>query len=301
MKKFNLFIFIYYSLILFIIFFSIFNFLILKDGYNNLSISKETYDNCKIMINDKHINSDDYEYCYELLSFETPTSSSFYFFESILTEGIMGVIFPYFVPFIVIFPLVFILSKLNSSKFVKIYTLRKTYKKFIKRIYLNAYKNIFIIPLFIVLLFVICMVITKNLNPRADIHFMLLGNDLINLYNSTFFYIIYILILILNMGIYTNIALFIISKNKNFLVTLIESYLSIYIIWCVSEILLGISFQKYFNIKATYFSLLNIYRWRNTDNIMLYFIINTFWFILTLVLSIYGFKNKEKYLIMCEK
>ena len=302
MKKINLFLFIYYILFFLFIILSFIDFFILKDGYDNLKYSQDSYSTCESTLTSNEISDmNDYDYCKELLSFDTPTSSSFYIFESVLSEGFLGVIFPYFIPFIVIFPFIFIISKLNSSKFIKNYIIRNTYKNYVSELYKRCYKYIFIIPSFVIFLFLICVIITKNLNPTADIHFMLLGNDLLNLYSSPIFYISYIFILILNMGIYINVGLFILSKNKNFLISLIESYLSIYVIWCISEILLGLLFQNLFNISASYFSLLTIYKWRNIQNIGIYLLVNLFWWVFTFILSLRSYRNREKYLIMCEK
>ena len=77
--------------------------------------------------------------------------------------------------------------------------------------------------------------------------------------------------------------------------------LFVYLIWCISEIIIGVNFQHLFNISTNYFSLISIFRWRGIDNPYLYLLINILWFIITLVISLYGFKDKEKYIQMCER
>lgn len=313
MKKYNIFFIIYYLLLFLGIIICFFHFYYFESGKYNFDLANMHYNTCKTFINSsedgKNLLIDQYrndfglslEVCNELLQFKTPTNSAIYFFESVFSGSLLSLIFPYFVPLLIMFPIVLFISELSRSKFVKNFSLRNNYKGFVKYIYGFSYKHIFLIPLFIIILFLICALFTNNLDPSADVYFMLISNDLPNIFNSKISIIIYILILLLNMGIYINISLFILSKNKNFLISLIESYLFVYLIWCISEIIIGVNFQHLFNISTNYFSLVSIFRWRGIDNPYLYLFINILWFTTTLAMSLCGFKNKEKYIQMCER
>lgn len=92
---------------------------------------------------------------------------------------------------------------------------------------------------------------------------------------------------------YSNIVLIISSRNKNFLIVYIESFLLIYMVWCFGEIVIGLSFQSSLGILASDFSLLNIINWVGVDNIPIFFITNVFWFIFTLIIAVYCYRDKK--------
>jgi len=294
--------------------FSSVSFLIYEDGYRNMNMSKEYFNFCKKYLNSSREEKEKLELtygeiygltnedCIDITKYDVPSNSAFYIYLHIIENGISSIVIPFFIPAIIIFPYVYIITKKFRSGEIKNYLLRDNYKNYIKRIFKISYSNIMILPLILIVIFLFCCFLTKNINPLADIHSMTLDPNIaiFNNYKNPIYYIIYILIVILNVGMYNNVALIITSKNKNFLSSYIESFLIIYIIWCISEIIIGNAFQKFFNIGAGNFSLLNIYKWSSVNNITAYLIINLTWYILTLIISIHCYKNKEKIVEMCE-
>ena len=109
------------------------------------------------------------------------------------------------------------------------------------------------------------------------------------------------IIIVLNFGFYTNIGLFVLSKKKNFVIALIESFLLIYFIWIINELFICNLLGNLFNVNALNFSLLNIYTWNSITRIDIIFMFNLCVYIITLVLAIMSYKDKEKFIQNCEK
>lgn len=286
---------------------------IFESGYENLNLLKKQYSSCELYINSsnkkKELLKSEYnelfdlseENCNEILKYNVSPGSAYFLYENIVYSGILSIVIPFFIPALIIFPCIYIITKKFGSNEIKNYLLRDNYKGYRKRIFKIAYSNIIIIPLALLLIFIISLIISKNLKPIADINFSLVQPNLIYNYNNPVFYLLYGLIIILNVAMYDNIALIVMSKNKNFLISYVESFLIVYIIWCISEIFLGNLFQTLFNVSSGNFSLLDIYRWTGVTNAGVFFLINIFWFVLTLLIMIHCYKDKEKIILMCER
>ena len=228
---------------------------------------------------------------------------SFYlYYNYLLRNGVASFIFPYFIPLLVIFPIVYKLSEEFRSKYIKNYLQRKDYKEYIKSIIKRSYKYILIIPILLLSFAIIAAICSKfNFDPRYDIAFSRLSSEIETYYNKPFFYISYILIILFNMGIYINIGLIILRKNKSFFVALIESFVAIYVFLCFTFITIGLGIQSIFNIPAESINLLEIYTWSNISNIGLYLLVNIVYFVVSFILVIIVYKNKEKFIKECEK
>lgn len=303
------------SLIMYIIFilyyiFCWYNVRILHDGRENQQWNKEQYYACE-----KYLSIDDdfekeefiskYDYlvfsndnCQKITSYGTLPNSAFNIFEEFLEED--NFIFPFFIPIIVLSPFLYLISREIKNKVVKNYCLRDDYKKYISHIFKVAYKNIFIIPMIVILTFIISYFLSgKNMNTSADfgLNFILPNLSFID---NSIFPILYIVTLFLGMGLYINVGLIILTKNKSFLVSVLESELVIFLIWCFSYIVFGNIFNV-FGINSNNFNLLSIYNWAAVDNMYIYFGINLFMFLITLIVVIISYKNKEKLIMICEK
>lgn len=284
-----------------------------ESGYDNIKGSKEHYNICKEYMNGEQkekgelvtkygeIYGLDDETCSEIIKYDVTTNSTLYLFCNIIRSIFLDMIIPFFIPILLLFPILYIITNKFRSREIKNYLLRDSYKNYIKRIFKLAYSNIFIVPFMLLIIFILCYILSGNMNPIADINSMMLTDRVMDLYKNPLFYILYTIVIFLNIGMYDNIALIISSKNKNFLVAYVESFLVIYIIWCISDILFGLFFQKVFGIFASNFSLSVIYLWTGVDNMLIFFLTNVFWYILTLIIAILSYKNKEKIISMCER
>lgn len=272
----------------------------------NMDAEKETcikYKNANLE-EKKEIEKDitfDNEICTALIN-EYKPGSFYLYYNYLLRNGVSSFVFPFFIPLMVIFPIVYKLSEEFRSKYIKNYLQRNEYNEYIKSIIKRSYKYILIVPILLLSFAVVASICSKlNFDPRYDIAFSRLSSEIGTYYNKPFFYISYILIILFNMGIYINIGLIILRKNKNFFVALIESFVAIYVFLCFTFIIIGIGIQKIFNIPAESINLLEIYTWSNISNIGLYLLVNIVYFVVSFILVIIVYKNKEKFIKECEK
>lgn len=235
----------------------------------------------------------------EILPLENYASSAQELFSSALLDSSIGsYIVPFFIPLLIIFPTVYILSKEYKSKIIKNELLRKNYKDYVKKILKLGYKNIWVIPTIFIIIFIVSYLLTGNLDPRfmegqvLSRHYGLFQNPL--------FYIIYIFIIYLNYGFYVNLAILITTRNKKFTTSLLETYLLIYFIWIFNEIFVSKLLDS-LNIDVLYGSMLNIYSWPNISNMYLYLIIQAIPWFITFILVIFKFINKEKIFMQIER
>ena len=272
----------------------------------NMDAEKETcikYKNANLE-EKKELEKDitfDNEICTALIN-EYKPGSFYLYYNYLLRNGVSSFVFPFFIPLMVIFPIVYKLSEEFRSKYIKNYLQRNEYNEYIKSIIKRSYKYILIVPILLLSFAVVASICSKlNFDPRYDIAFSRLSSEIGTYYNKPFFYISYILIILFNMGIYINIGLIILRKNKNFFVALIESFVAIYVFLCFTFIIIGIGIQKIFNISAESINLLEIYTWSNISNIGLYLLVNIVYFVVSFILVIIVYKNKEKFIKECEK
>lgn len=304
------------TLILFVAFalyysFCWYNVRIIHDGKENQMWKKEHYLACEkyMSTNDdsekeKIVSSYNYlgindDVCNQYISYGVLPDSAFNTFEEFLTDE--NYLFPFFIPIIVLLPFIYLISREMKNKVVKNFCLRKSYKEYIVHIFKTAYKNLFTIPIVVGITFIISYIVSNgNMNPKADLGFNYILPNL-QFIDNPIFPFIYFLTLFLGVGLYINIGLIVLSKNKNFIIALLESELSIFLIWCLSLIGFGRLFKSIFNINPDNFNLLSLYDWSNVDNMYLYFIVNLFLFIITFAIAILSYKDKEKIISMCEK
>lgn len=261
--------------------------------YNNASLEEKKEIEKDITFNN--------EICTALIN-EYKPGSFYLYYNYLLRNGVSSFIFPFFVPLLVIFPIIYKLSEEFRSKYIKNYLQRNEYKEYIKSIIKKSYKYILIIPILLLSFAVVASIYSKfNFDPRYDIALSRLSGEIGVHYNNPYFYISYVLIILLNMGIYINIGLIILRKNKNFFVALIESFVAIYVFLCFTFIIIGLGVQNIFNASAESLNLLEIYTWSNINNISLYLIVNVIYFIVSFTLVVIAYKNKEKFIKECEK
>ena len=303
-------IFFYLIIILYYVF-CWYNYRILENGKENNYLLNMQYNECEKYIKvgsetqkeiyekykDKFIVD---ENCKDLVIEGEKPNSIYSIYQGFLSSE--KFIIPFFMPLLVLIPFMYALSKEYNGKIVKQFCLRSKYSNYIKHIYKKAYKNIYIIPLFIVITLIICFLISKgNLNPVVDenLNFLLPNISLLkpNLLSLFFF----LLVITLNAGIYINIGLFILNHNKKFIISLIESVICIFLVWALSEIIIGLMFNNLLNINSGNFNILNIYDWAGVTNKYIYLSYNFILFVITGLISYLSYKNKEKFIIMCEK
>lgn len=282
--------------------------------YTNFSVYSDyssVIDSC-----DEYLNFDDYQrekfdnqfpnlytinQCEYIVKKEGKPLSFFFVYSNLLSSTVFQFIFPFFVPLFILFPLIYKLSLEFNSNYIKYYLLRNSYKNYIKNLFMKSYKYACIV-ISIIILFVILSFVKSNFNfdSTMDYYLSYIGDDYF-IFNNKWNYLIYFLIIILNLFTYINISLFVLrGKNRNFLICLTESFLIIYLWWCFTFVIVGNLFQKFFGIASERINLLEIYTWHEIDNGKLFLIVNIVYYLITLFIVLLSYKNKEKFIMRCE-
>lgn len=239
------------------------------------------------------------EICSQYASYGVLPNSAYNVFD----EFFIGerLLFPVFIPIIVLLPFIYMTSNEFKNKIIKNYCLRGSYKEYVKYLFKRAYKSIFFVPIIIVITFLISFIVAKgNMDITADVglNFVLPNMSFMN---NNLFPVIYFITLLLGLGLYINVGLIVQSRTKNFIIALIESELFIFFIWCYSYIIMGNMGNHYFHINPDNFNLMNLHNWAGVDNMYVYFGYNLVLFIITLIPAICSYINKEKLINMCER
>ena len=259
--------------------------------YLGLEVKQSNYDT----------NDYDIERCKYILNDNEKPYSFFLAFEQFIETGIFKFIFPFFVSIIIFIPLVYKLSLELDSNYIKYYLLRKKYKSYVFDLIKKAYKNIFVILLMLSLLIIVSLIKSSfNISPRLDIYLFYLSQEAL-LFENPINCVIYVVIIILNLLIYANIALMVLRNNhKNYLISLTECFLVTYMYLCFTFIVIGVFVDKYFGIISEQINLFEIFTWHVITNPILFLIVNTIYYIISLVIVLLMYKNKEKIIMKCE-
>ncbi len=143
-------------------------------------------------------------------------------------------------------------SKLKSG-FFKEECMRRSYKKNVLFNVLDSWKNVIIIPVFLITMFVGCYIVTGNFDiyRTNDFH----GGTLINeqyLEILPTYCFIYGINLILVGLFFINITLILAKKNSNLFVTLVQSYLVFIVVNLFTEVLIGCGLENIFPVLIKY-------------------------------------------------
>ena len=307
---------IIFNVLIVILFSSMFlKYYILENGGENIILARERYNACVELVNadeneresiiekyDKQYFFLEIEECEKLASFENPPKSAINIYQNIISNNsVANYIIPFFIPLLILFPFIYKLSKEFKSKYIKSYILRDGYKNYVKNIFKQAYSNIWVVPLMFFILALISYLIAGHVDTSADNYLNYLIAP-VELFFKPSFYISYFLVILLNFGWYTNVGLFVLSKNKNFIVAFIESFLIVYMVWCFNDIFMISFLGNLFKVNYVNFSMLNIYTcWSYLDSILLYVLYNLIIYVISLIIVIRRYKNKESIMQNCEK
>ncbi len=251
-------------------------------------------------------NNSDYEdfndeMCKIVLDKNESPYSFFLAFRQFIEGGIFQFIFPFFVSIIIFIPLVYKLSLELDSNYIKYYLLREKYKCYVFDLIKKAYKYIFIILLMLLLIIIVSLIKSNfNMDARLDVYLMYLSEEAL-FFENPINYIIYIVIVILNLLVYSNIALIVLRNNhKNYLISLTECFLVTYMYLCFTFIVIGSQTSVYLGIIPEQINLFEIFTWTQITNPLLFLIVNIIYYIISLFVVLLMYKNKEKIIMKCE-
>jgi len=191
-----------------------------------------------------------------------------------------------------------------NTGMVRNYMTRMNYKSYLKRIFLSSIKYAWLFPLTIVIIVLISGYIT-NFNFVID-------NEKIGVsyyseyrYNNYFIYtFLMCVILFLHSVFHSNLGLICCKKNKNFIVSVISSYMLFTLINLFFYIVVGGLFVFRFlgiNDLGDYFSLTGYWFFRDKPDYILIFVITLFLVIVSYIFLYLVYRKKEGVLMENEK
>lgn len=258
--------------------------------------SRESYDR-------KYPGAYSSEKCEYITKSNEKPVSFFFVYESLLDSGILKFIVPLFIPIILLYPIIYRLSLELNSGYIKYYLLRKKYSHYIFHLFKTSYK--YVIPILIMFVFFIIGSAIKsnyNFNPKIDIYLRFIEDSSLIFYNNKNNYIYYFIIIILNLLFYTNVGLIVLrNNNKNYLVSFIEAFLFIYLWWCFTFIIIGKLLYKFFGIMQEQINIMEIYRWHGISDGKIFLIVNVVFYLISLIIVLLMYRNKEKLIMKCEE
>lgn len=128
-------------------------------------------------------------------------------------------VFYFLIPFLVITSSLYNISKKFKNQDIKNHLTRESYNKYIKEIFLDSYKSVFIWPMITILLFIFSYIISNGsfeiVDTNSSFSYEILSKPVVfmlsNLLNTIFMSFFW-----------TNIALFIVPDTRNYIVSIIE-------------------------------------------------------------------------------
>ncbi len=200
-------------------------------------------------------------------------------FFSIIRSDILYHLPMYGILLIIVFSLNFV-NKLFKSKYLYYYVQRKEYKSFLKNIILNSYKYVLVIPFMIGLIYLLSLTISNHGQNALTIAMRAETFDAIH-YSTSGFIMFYTINIMLKWLFFINLGLIMLSKNRKFIFTVVE----VLIIYFVLEML--------FESLPQYFWIFDFYN-PKTYSIYLYILVSLIQFIISFIILILVYKNKEK-------
>lgn len=197
-----------------------------------------------------------------------------------------------------------------KTNFYKNELIRTSYKKYLKKAYLNALKSIWLFPVSLVILFIVCFLLSGHFDLDKTLSYWAEGSIPINIShirNFIPFIFIYILNIVLNSWFYVNLSLIPIKKNFNLIVSVLSSYILFLFCDIFLEVIVGvIIFEKYLQIHqaSNIFNLFNYWVYDGINKISsltIFTIYNLVIVIISFVILYIIYRNKEDVVIESEK
>lgn len=218
-----------------------------------------------------------------------------------LNNSPMPIIF--IMPIFIMFISIWDNQKEINSNHLKNYLTRKSYKQYLKKFFKSAYKVFWILPCYVFYVFLLSYIISGHFNYGLSAGTGLATYGIQYLKLGILFVVLMALNVAIHSLIYANLSMICAKKNKNILLTLLESYILWIVIEIVGEVVnsdlikFGILDIKYSSI----FNIVDLYSYFSRGNIWLTLLISLGYFLISLVIAILVYKNKEKTMVCFEK
>ena len=245
-------------------------------------------------------NQDEINACQEILKYQDIKIDFYTILSDVLVWKIQ---FIYYIAFlIVIIPSMYKVCKLLTRKHIINSNSRESYKSFFKKYLKTAYQYIWLLPL-LSLILIIPIMLNSSLNPEYSNVF---GTSIwrTNIVSNPFlFTLLYVIYMFLCSFIFINLALLVARKQQKFIPCVILSYIFYMTIEIFFEVVIRIFiFQKIFNSGfGILFNIINIFTFNDAYGIGTLLLLNLCFAVISFFFVWLTYKNKEKFVIQCEK
>ena len=268
-----------------------------RNDYKSIKIEDEMKDNCYNNQNGFELTS---EHCNYIINYEHPKIDTLTLFNQSISTNIFD-IFLYVAPLFIMLCSIWTIIKEYQSGFFKKNLIRINYQTYLKRTLHTAYKSAFILPIIMIFLFGISYLLAGHFDYTVATNLGYSTFSVNNLSHPFIFIVSYILNKFFFSIFYINLALLFMYKNRNILVSILESYLFFIAIEIINEVLISdLIFYKVFHINIGYLLyILDCYSYAGINRLAYLFISFLYAFISFAVLYLI-YKNKEKTIIQSE-
>lgn len=207
-------------------------------------------------------------------------------------------VFYFLIPFLVITSSLYNISKKFKNQDIKNHLTRESYNKYIKEIFLDSYKSVFIWPMITILLFMFSYIISNGsfeiIDTNSSFSYEILSNPvafmLSNLLNTIFMSFFW-----------TNIALLIVPDTRNYIVSVLESIMIYFGIALTNTFFVILLISKIFHRDVEkYLDFFDVYNYYNRELIPFNILCLSIALISGLLVYL-KYKNKEKIIMKLER
>jgi len=207
-------------------------------------------------------------------------------------------VFYFLIPFLVITSSLYNISKKFKNQDIKNHLTRESYNKYIKEIFLDSYKSVFIWPMITILLFMFSYIISNGsfeiIDTNSSFSYEILSNPvafmLSNLLNTIFMSFFW-----------TNIALLIVPDTRNYIVSVLESIMIYFGIALTNTFFVILLISKIFHRDVEkYLDFFDVYNYYNRELIPFNILCLSVALISGLLVYL-KYKNKEKIIMKLER
>lgn len=207
-------------------------------------------------------------------------------------------VFYFLIPFLVITSSLYNISKKFKNQDIKNHLTRESYNKYIKEIFLDSYKSVFIWPMITILLFIFSYIISNGsfeiIDTNSSFSYEILSNPvafmLSNLLNTIFMSFFW-----------TNIALLIVLDTRNYIVSVLESIMIYFGIALTNTFFVILLISKILNKDVEkYLDFFDVYTYYNRELVPFNILCLSIALISGLLVYL-KYKNKEKIIMKLER
>ncbi len=179
----------------------------------------------------------------------------------------------------------------------KNFLIRESYEKFKKKLFRKSYVPLLIFPLLLIFVFVVCYLYSDTFEVVNEVWMSSTTQ------NVFLFIIAYILNILFYMATYIHIFLTVARKKHNPVTTVLISFLIVIAI----ELFLEIVVNNFFFINilnsgfGLQFNIINAFTFNDQYGMFTTLVFGLFWCLLSGIIMHVSYRNKEKFIIDCEK